>query len=164
MRFPRQGLTVTAAVLLLSMTGLGATFVYAANHAGTSDGESAMSEAGVRAVEDRWSMAEATGDTDFLGTMLAPAYRSISGEGKTLTRTALLEHAAKNKGTDEGLRKMEAYKKDHPYGTLVTMQGNSAVVNFYDPARGAQEGIMGADIFIYADGRWQAIYSQHIKH
>lgn len=164
MRVPRQGLIVSAAILLLSITGLGATFVYAANHPGTGNGESAMTEEGVRAVEDHWSLAEATGDTDFLGAMLGPAYRSISGEGKTLTRTALLEHAAKNKGSDEGMRKMEAYKKDHPYGTLVTMQGNSAVVNFYDPTRGAQDGIMGADVFIYADGRWQAIYSQHIKH
>jgi hypothetical protein len=125
--------------------------------------ETQHSEAGVMAVDHHWSIAEMTGDTDWLNQMLLPEYRSISNDGSSHPKDAIVAGAAKRKGTDLAKAQLEyaTYGKEHPYGTAVVIHDNTAVVSFYDPALGPQKGVKSSDIFVYLDGRWHAIYSQH---
>lgn len=125
--------------------------------------ETQQTEAGVMAVDNHWSIAELTGDTDYLNQMLLPEYRSVTTNGVAHPKDAIVAGAAKRKGTDLAKAKLDfaTYKKEHPYGSAVVIQGNTAVVSFYDPTLGPQKGVKSSDVFVYVDGHWHAIYSQH---
>lgn len=112
----------------------------------------------VIAVDDRWSQAEVNGDTTWLNSMLLPEYRSISVDGKVLDKTTLLAHAAKNRGSDTMRKKVEAWIKTHPIGKSVVLRGDIAILSFSDPRTGR---VMSSDIFVYREGGWHALYSQH---
>jgi hypothetical protein len=43
----------------------------------------------------------------------------------------------------------------------VVVHGDTAVISFYDPTLGPQKGVKSSDVFIYVDGHWHALYSQH---
>jgi hypothetical protein len=125
--------------------------------------ETRRTEAGVIATDNHWSLAEETGDTAYLDEMLLPAYRSVNDDGTAYSKAQILAGAAKRKGTDlaTAQNKLAAYRSQHPYGTSVVIHDNTAIASFYDPARGAQKGVKSSDIFVYVDGRWHALYSQH---
>jgi hypothetical protein len=45
--------------------------------------------------------------------------------------------------------------------TAALIQGDTAIVTFHLKPSGPGKGIMSSDIFVYRDGQWHAIYSQH---
>ena len=49
----------------------------------------------------------------------------------------------------------------HPTEVAVVLHGSVGIVSFYNPKRGADQGVRGADVFIYEGNRWRAIYSLH---
>src|SRR6185295_19199387 len=97
--------------------------------------------------------------------LLAPGYRTISPTGKAKTREALLESTRRRAGSaaarDEARKAREAYMAAHPTEMSVVLRGAIGIVSFYNPARGADQAVRGADVFIYEDHRWRAIYSFH---
>jgi hypothetical protein len=93
--------------------------------------------------------------------MLLPEYRSVGADGVVHPKSAIMAHAAKNRGSDEERRKVEVWLKTHPSGKAVVIHGDTAILSFYDPAKGAAIGVRSSDIFVYIDGRWHALYSQH---
>jgi len=123
--------------------------------------EHEQSEAGVRATEDHWSLAEVTGQTDWLESMLMPGYRTVDTHGVAHSKERIIAGAAKNKGSTDGQAKLDAYLKEHPSGTSIVVHGTIAVVSFYDPALGPDNGVKSSDIFMYEGGAWHAVYSQH---
>ncbi|MCX7513391.1 nuclear transport factor 2 family protein [Frateuria hangzhouensis] len=125
--------------------------------------ETAHSPAAVKAVDQHWLDAELDGDTDYLASLLLPAYRSVGADGVVHARRAILANAAKNRGSDRARRKAEAWRKTHPSGQQVVLQGDTAILSFYDPALGPVRGVRSSDVFVYVDGRWRAIYSQHSR-
>ncbi|WP_250624840.1 nuclear transport factor 2 family protein [Pinirhizobacter soli] len=125
---------------------------------GTNEHE--QSEAGVRATEDHWSLAEVTGQTEWLESMLMPGYRSVDN-GVAHSKERIVAGAAKNKGSTDGKAKLDAYRKEHPSGTSVVVHGNIAVVSFYDLSLGPDNGVKSSDVFLYEGGAWHAAYSQH---
>jgi hypothetical protein len=127
--------------------------------------ETQRTEAGVMATDDHWSLAEMTGDTAYLEQMLLPQYESVNDDGSAHSKAQIVAGAAKRSGTDIATAnsKLSAYRKEHPYSSTVAIHDNTAVATFYDPARGPQKGIKSADIFVYADGHWHAMYSQHTE-
>ena len=127
--------------------------------------ETQRTEASVIATVDHWSLAEMTGDTAYLEQMLLPQYESVNDDGTAHSKAQIVAGAAKRSGTDVATAnsKLAAYRKDHPYSSAVAIHDNTAVVTYYDPAQGAQKGIKSADIFIYANGHWHAMYSQHTE-
>lgn len=133
-----------------------------AQDAGSAD-ETLHSDTGVMAVENHWSIAELSGNTGWLEQMLQPGYRSVNNDGSVHDKQAIIAGAAKRAGTDVTKAQLEFanYQKEHPYGSAVLIQGDTAVVSFYDPTLGPQKGIKSADMFVYADGHWHALYSQH---
>jgi hypothetical protein len=130
-----------------------------------SAAETRRSEAGVIATDEHWSLAEMTGDTSYLDQMLLAQYESVNDDGTAHSKAQIVAGAAKRSGTDlaTAKSKLADYRKAHPYNTTVTIHDNTAVVTYYDPTRGAQSAIKSADIFVYENGRWHAMYSQHTE-
>lgn len=131
-------------------------------HAASVD-ETAHSAAAVKAVDQHWLDAELDGDTAYLQALLLPAYRSVGADGVVHPRQAILTHAAANRGSDRQRRKVEAWIKAHPSARRVVLQGDTAILWFYDPALGPDRGVRSADVFVYVDGHWRALYSQHAR-
>lgn len=143
-----------------------ACLVAAATRAGdarpTAVDETARTEAAVIAVDQHWLDAEVDGDTAYLERLLLPEYRSVGADGMVHAKAAIVAHAARNRGSDAARRRVEAWLAAHPTGTSVVIHGDVAILSFYDPKRGPQQGVRSSDIFVYgADGRWHALYSQH---
>jgi hypothetical protein len=160
--FTQTRLTLMAAIALL--VGLAVPrHTLAADTAQMPADETQQTEAGVMATDTHWSLAEMTGDTAWLDEMLLPEYRSVGNTGTVHAKDAILAGAAKRKGTsmDQARLKFAEYQRQHPYGSAVVVRGNTAVVTFYDPALGPQKGVRSSDVFIYVDGHWHALYSQH---
>lgn len=153
--------TLTAIVLLACVAVPSPTM--AADAAQASADETQQTQAGVMAVDTHWSLAEMTGDTAWLDDMLLPEYRSVGNSGVVHAKDAILAGAAKRKGTslEQAKLKFAEYQRQHPYGSAVVVRGDTAVVTFYDPALGPQKGVRSSDVFIYVDGHWHALYSQH---
>jgi hypothetical protein len=123
--------------------------------------ETAKTAAAVIAVDQHWLDAEVGGDTAWLDRMLLPDYRSVDSKGVAHPKAAIVAHAAKNRGSDVERRKVEAWIKAHPSGKSVVIRGDTAILSFYDPKLGPQQGVRSSDIFVYEDGHWHALYSQH---
>lgn len=153
--------TLTAIVLFACVAVPSPTM--AADAAQASADETQQTQAGVMAVDTHWSLAEMTGDTAWLDDMLLPEYRSVGNSGVVHAKDAILAGAAKRKGTslEQAKLKFAEYQRQHPYGSAVVVHGDTAVVTFYDPALGPQKGVRSSDVFIYVDGHWHALYSQH---
>lgn len=148
-----------ARIAALTMGVFGTVAAFAASPGGAV--ETARSEAAVIAVDQHWLEAELGGDTAYLDQLLLPEYRSVDADGAAHPKAAIMAHAAKNRGSDKARRKVEAWLKTHPSGQSVVIRGDTAILSFYDPARGAATDVRSSDIFVYVDGRWHALYSQH---
>ncbi|WP_266156892.1 nuclear transport factor 2 family protein [Dyella silvatica] len=150
--------TPTLGLLLLSIS------MGAASHAGDTAlpdaNETMPTEAAVLAVEDHWSLAEASGDTAFLEQMLLPEYRSVNVDGKVHSKADLLASAEKHRGAANPKAVIDAYRKDHPSKTTVVLRDGMAIVSFHNPASNPQ-WVKSSDIFLFVDGHWHAVYSQH---
>lgn len=127
--------------------------------------ETQHTEAAVMAVDEHWSIAEMTGDAAWLTAMLMPDYRTVSNDGTAHDKQALLTGMAKRKSITVGEAKLKVadYLKEHHIGSSVAMHGDTAVVSFYDTTLGPQKGMSSADVFVYQDGHWHALYSQHTR-
>ena len=123
--------------------------------------ETAHDAAAVIATDDHWLQAEVGGDTAYLGQLLLPAYRSVSPDGSVHPRAAILAHAATNRGSDKARRQVEAWLKTHPSQPSVVIQGDTAILSFYAGDAGTPGVVRSSDIFVYVDGHWRALYSQH---
>lgn len=151
------GMACVAVLVLATQWTLAATV---ADATGVDD-ESARTEAAVMAVDQHWMDAELDGDTAWLDAMLLPEYRSVGADGKVHPKAAIVAHAAKNRGNDAERRRVDAWRKVHPSGQSVVIRGDTAILTFYVPALGATNGVRSSDVFVYLDGRWHALYSQH---
>jgi len=154
LRFP----IAIASLCVALVTSFGAPAT--ARAANTPADEAARTDSAVIAVDDHWLEAEVSGDTAWLDAMLMPDYRSISPEGKVLDKPRLLANAVKNRGSDTMRRKVDAWIKTHPTRKAVVMHGDVAILSFSDPQTGR---VRSSDIFVYKDGGWHALYSQHAK-
>lgn len=154
-------LRLACAGLWLTAAGMTTQVVAAARDGAASADETSRTAAAVIAVDQHWLEAELGGDTAWLDRMLLPDYRSVDAKGVAHSKAAIVAHAAKNRGSDVERRKVEAWIKAHPYGQSVVIRGDTAIISFYDPKLGPQEGVRSSDILVYEDGHWHALYSQH---
>jgi hypothetical protein len=161
---PSKSPLIRRAGMLLTSLAIGSVSVagYAGDAMRTMSDETGRSEAAVLAVEDHWEQAEGTGDLTYLQQLLLPEYRSVGSNGNVHAKADILAHAAKNHGSDQGVKEIEAYHKAHLIGHTVVLSGDVAVVSFYDQTLGPQKGVRSADIFVYNNG-WHAAYSQHTE-
>lgn len=156
-RFFPRGMACLAMLMLGAGTAIAASSVVQA----VVVDESARNAAAVIAVDQHWLEAELGGDTAWLDDLLLPEYRSIGADGAVHPKAAIMAHAAKNRGSDTERRKVEAWLKTHPSGKSVVIHGDTAILSFYDPAKGAANDVRSSDVFVHVHGRWHALYSQH---
>jgi hypothetical protein len=115
----------------------------------------------VIAADDGWSKAEETGDAAYVDNLLLPDYRSVNADGSVHDKAAILTSTRKNVGSTARTVADEKWRAAHPMGTTAVVQGDTAILTFYLKPLGPEKGIMSSDIFVYRDGQWHAIYSQH---
>jgi hypothetical protein len=117
----------------------------------------------VIADDEGWSKAEEAGDTKYVDALLLPEYRSISSDGSTHGKAAILAHTAKGGNNGEGTAKAEQWRAAHPHRASVEMNGDVAILTFALDKGVDLNQVMSCDIFVYRDGRWRALYSQHTE-
>lgn len=112
----------------------------------------------VKAVDDAWGDAEAKGDAAFVDRLLLPEYRSIANSGRTTTKAEIVAHTTRDRAPDYA-RKVADWKAQRPSRAEVTLTGDTAIVAWTSTAPGA--AVYSCDVFVYRDGRWRGLYSQH---
>jgi hypothetical protein len=112
----------------------------------------------VTAADVAWGDAEAKGDAAFVDRLLLPDYRSISNGGKATGKAEIVAHTNPGHAVDYA-RKVADWKAQHPSRPDVTLSGDTAVLAWTSTAPGG--AVYSCDIFVYRDGRWRALYSQH---
>lgn len=121
-----------------------------------------MTVAAVRAVEDHWTRAETDGEIAYLDQLLLPEYRSVSPDGSVHPKPAIIAGAKRQAANPAAaLAAVDSFRKAHPSRTDVALHGNTAVVTFVSLVPASHEGIRGADVFVFTDGAWHALYSAH---
>ncbi len=114
--------------------------------------------AAVIAADKGWTIAEEKGDVAYVDALLLPEYRSISPDGSAHDKNAIL--AGTRKATADRAAMIEKYLTEHPTDMNVVINGDVAVLTF-SAVNDAKKLIHSCDIFVYRDGRWRALYSQH---
>ena len=109
----------------------------------------------VAGLENSWSAAFLTGDTQFMRCLLIPEYTEITRSGQVKFRAYELAITEANQG--KGLAIPDLPKVN------VMLHGNIAVA--YGESRtpgsdGKAIARMSADSFVWEDGRWHAFFSQ----
>jgi len=115
----------------------------------------------VRAADEAWSAAETRGDAAFVEQLLLPDYRSVQPDGRVHGKAAIVAGAAKRATDPAAAEKARAWLASHPYRGDVVITGDTAVLTAVLTTPGKDEPILSCDIFVYVDGHWKAIYSQH---
>ncbi|MBD8874607.1 nuclear transport factor 2 family protein [Rhodanobacter sp. DHB23] len=126
--------------------------------------ETAHTAAAVKAVDQHWLEAETHGDAAWLDGMLLPSYRSIGADGKATPKAAIVAHAAKNRDAqaqEKMKQEVAAWQQAHPVEQQVVMQGDTAILSFVSSVPATRGKLYSSDVFVYMDGRWHALYSQH---
>jgi hypothetical protein len=118
-------------------------------------------EAAVIADDKGWDKAEDEGDVASIDRLLLPEYRSISSDGSVHDKAAIIASARKNVDSPERKADAEKWRAAHPSLTSVAITGDTAILSFTLDRPGSPVRIMSSDIFVYRDGRWRALYSQH---
>jgi ketosteroid isomerase-like protein len=123
--------------------------------------ETARTAAAVIAVDQHWSEAENNGDAAWLEGMLLPDYRSVGVAGTFAPKASIVSHAKKNTRPQAMKQEAAAWRQAHPTETKVTMQGDTAIISFVSTSPATMGKIYSSDVFVYVDGHWHALYSQH---
>jgi hypothetical protein len=118
-------------------------------------------EAAVIAADDSWGKAEETGNSAFVEGLLLPEYRSISSDGSVHDKAAILASIKKRAGTPSNSASVEQWKAAHPSRTSTVITGDTAILTFTLNRPGSPAAVLSSDIFVYREGRWRALYSQH---
>lgn len=123
--------------------------------------ETDRTAAAVIAVDHHWEQAEENGDSSWLDGMLMADYRSVGTAGTFASKAAIVSHAAHNHDAQSMKQKAAEWHKTHPVEESVTMHGDTAILSFLSASPETKGRIYSSDIFVYVDGHWHALYSQH---
>jgi hypothetical protein len=118
-------------------------------------------EAAVITADDNWGKAEETGNFAFVEGLLLPEYRSISSDGSVHDKAAILASMKRRAGTPGSSASVEQWKAAHPSRTSTVITGDTAILTFTLNRPGSPAAVLSSDIFVYREGRWRALYSQH---
>lgn len=121
----------------------------------------AQTESAVTAADNAWDHAEESGDTAFIDALLLPEYRSVNVDGSIHDKAAILASTKKNLGSTSTAAADEAWHAAHPRLTSIVITGDIAVITFTLNKPNAPKRVMSCDIFVYREGHWHALYSQH---
>ncbi|MDB5709535.1 MAG: hypothetical protein JWL96_1605 [Sphingomonas bacterium] len=117
--------------------------------------------AAVLAADNGWGDAETRGDIAFVDALLADGYRTIGHDGKVRTKADVLASTRTKGGTLARAAEVAAWRAQHPTQGNVALFGDTAVLTWITSGATNPGMVMSCDIFVYRDGRWHAVYSQH---
>lgn len=117
--------------------------------------------AAVLAADNGWGDAETRGDVAFVDALLADGYRTIGHDGKVRTKADVLASTRAHVGTPQRAAEVAAWRAQHPTEGTVALFGDTAVLTWMTAGSAGPTTVRSCDIFVYRDGRWHAIYSQH---
>jgi ketosteroid isomerase-like protein len=110
-------------------------------------------EAALLQLEQSWAQALDRHDADAVACMVAEEFEDADVDGSLHTRSQMLAHIPQRKPGSNHLTEMRAY-----------VQGNFGFVRGLNEVRDPSAKIVArvrfTDIFIYRDGRWQALAGQ----
>jgi len=118
-------------------------------------------EAAVTAADNAWEHAEESGDIAYIDALLLPEYRSVNVDGSFKDKAAILASVKKNVGSTKRAAAYEAWYATHPYLMSVEINGDTAVLTFTLNKPDTPKLVMSCDIFVYREGHWHGLYSQH---
>ena len=128
-----------------------------------ADPEPKTAEA-VIAADLAWSAAEVRGDATYVDWLLVPAYKSVNPDGSAYEKAAIVRSArarADPAKSAERAAAVTAWRAAHPVRGDVSIIDDTAVLTWISTKPGAKEPISSCDIFVYRDGHWHGLYSQH---
>ena len=117
--------------------------------------------AAVIAADEGWLKAEETKDVAYVDNLLLPDYRSVNVDGSVHDKAAILAHMQTSTSVADRTAAVEKWEATHPSETSAVIVGDTAVLTFHLKTQAPEKGVMSSDIFVYRDGEWHAIYSQH---
>jgi len=117
------------------------------------------SAAAVIADDEGWAQAEIKGDVAYVDALLLTEYRSVTADGKVHDKAAILNNT--RKASPERAVMIAKWQNEHPMLKSVNIIGDTAILTFAQKNGGNPKAVMSCDVFVYCDGRWRAIYSQH---
>ena len=148
----------SAASILLAVAGM-----FVSTEVMSQTAPEAHTAAAVIAIDEQWSNAEDTGGANYVSALLLPEYRSINSDGSTHDRATIIAHALKNANTADRAAKAEKWRAAHPYLPVVEINGDVAIVTFVLQRGVDPKPVMSCDVFVYREGHWRALYSQHTE-
>jgi len=134
-----------------------------ASQAQVSQSSEPHTQAAIVAANEGWNRAESSGDVAFLDALLLPEYRSISSDGSTHDKAAILASARKNSNSAERAAASAKWLAAHPHVSSVQITGDTAIRTSTLDAPDATKRVMSCDIYVYREGHWRALYSQHTE-
>jgi hypothetical protein len=118
-------------------------------------------ETAIVASDKARSHAEEFGDIAYIDALLLPEYRSVNVDGSIHDKAAILGSAKKHIGATTAPAANDAWRAAHPSLTSVEINGDTAILTFTLNKPDAPKRVMSCDIFVYREGHWHALYSQH---
>jgi hypothetical protein len=156
-------LVVRLAILASLLLGIGSPL---AIHAQADQAAEPHTEAAVIADSESWSKAEA-GDVVYVDHLLLPEYRSVNVDGSVYPKDAILGGVRKRANSPALAAAYTAdsakYKAAHPYTTTAVISGDTAILTYSPAIPDSSKPVRSCDIFVYREGHWRAIYSQHTE-
>lgn len=118
--------------------------------------------AAVVAADEAWGDAETRGDYAFVDWLLMPGYQSVSPSGHATAKAAIVAGAKRSHDDPAAsTAKAVAWKAAHPVRAEVAIHGDSAVLTWVSVKPGSEGLVSSCDVFVYRDGHWHPVYSQH---
>lgn len=148
----------SAASILLASVG-----VFRSPKAASQAAPEPHTAAAVITDDEKWSNAEDIGDADYLNALLLPEYRSISSDGSAHDKATIVARVVKSANTAEGAAKAERWRAAHPNMPRVEINGDIAILTFVLQKGLDPKPVMSCDVFVYREGHWRALYSQHTE-
>jgi len=110
-------------------------------------------EAALIELEQNWAAALSRKDTDAVACLVADEFEDADVDGSLHTRNQMLEHIPNRKSGTNQLSEMRA----HVEGNSGFTRGLATLV---DASGKVVARVRFTDVFIYRDGRWQALAGQ----
>jgi hypothetical protein len=107
-------------------------------------------EATVAGLERTWAQALDKHDVAVVGCLLAEEFQDVTAEGALADRAATLARIPARRPSENHLEELHA----HIYGDMAYVRGMDRVT---DASGSVLARVRFTDIFVYRDGRWQAV-------
>jgi hypothetical protein len=115
----------------------------------------------VMSADDGWMDAEIRGDGKYLSNLLLDGYVSIGSTGKITTKEQIISSAVKRGKSEQFAKDVSNWKSAHPSKASVAIFGDTAILTWNSNDPNSKTPVHSSDVFVYRNGHWLAIYSQH---